>query len=110
MKRIAAIVIVSAAHFALCRLVNAAVLSSTAANVLETGQPFSATLMLWLSKALYFPLLSLPLYSRNWFPGDLILLVMAANSLLWGMGLVLGAAAAKKIYARSLQRPQQPLN
>ena len=108
MKKFAAIVIVSFVHFVLCDLVNTAVLSDTAANVFEISMPFSSTLMLLVSKALYFPLLSLHLYSRNWFPGDLIIIVMAANSLVWGIGLVLGAIAVKNIAKKKPGWPSLP--
>jgi hypothetical protein len=97
LKKTAAVIIVAAVHFGLCSLVNSAALSGTAASVLETGLPFSTSALLWLSRVLYFPILSLHLVSRNWFPGDLILIVMAANSLFWGIAVVLGTSAVRKL-------------
>ncbi len=106
MKKAAAIVIISATHFWLCGLVQKAVLDGTAASVLRGGPPLSTTLLLWLSRALYFPILTLHWVPRNWFPGDLIVVVLAANSLLWGTALVLCAAAvAKRIKKRGPGRP-----
>lgn len=97
MKKTAAVIIVAAVHFGLCSLVSSAALSGTAASVLETDLPLSTSALLWLSRVLYFPILSLHWVSRNWFPGDLILIVMAANSLLWGIAVVLGMSAAGKL-------------
>ena len=40
-----------------------------------------------LTRVLYFPIITLSLYSRQWFPGDWIYVPMGANSLLWGAGM-----------------------
>ena len=37
-----------------------------------------------LTRVLYFPIITLSLYSRQWFPGEWIYVPIAANSLLWG--------------------------
>jgi hypothetical protein len=46
------------------------------------------------TKWLYFPILAMALYPRHWFPGNLIAIPIAINSLLWGgvcvLGLVVG--------------------
>ncbi len=39
------------------------------------------------TKILYFPILTLALYPRYWFPGQMITIPIAVNSLLWGLGL-----------------------
>jgi hypothetical protein len=44
-------------------------------------------LLVWITRVLYFPVISLSLYSRQWFPGNWISVPMIANSLLWGMAL-----------------------
>jgi hypothetical protein len=53
----------------------------------------------WLTKILYFPVLGLALYPRHWFPGHLIYLPIAFNSLLWGVFL-----AAVQLIAGHLHR------
>jgi hypothetical protein len=40
-----------------------------------------------LTKLLHFPLVTLALYPREWFPGNWVYLPMAANSLIWGFGI-----------------------
>jgi hypothetical protein len=44
-------------------------------------------LLVWFTRVLYFPIISLSLYSRQWFPGNWILIPMITNSLLWGIAL-----------------------
>jgi hypothetical protein len=47
-----------------------------------------------VTKWLYFPILAMALYPCHWFPGNLIAIPIAVNSLLWGgvfmLGLVVG--------------------
>jgi len=85
MRKAVTILIISAIHFGLCRALNHAVLAAAAAHACDgTAAPVSGFLS-GLARVLYFPILSLHLYARNWFPGDLILIVLAANSLVWGI-------------------------
>ena len=39
------------------------------------------------TRVLYFPIITLSLYSRQWFPGNLIYIPIIANSLIWGITL-----------------------
>jgi len=77
----------SAVQFALTRVVSALTLSLVGrASFYESGSAYPAALGL-LSKALYFPVITLALYPRGFFPGNWILVPMAANSLLWGLAV-----------------------
>ncbi|MFZ0611887.1 MAG: hypothetical protein WAM73_06605 [Desulfobacterales bacterium] len=40
-----------------------------------------------LTRVLYFPVITLSLYSRKWVPGEWILVPMVVNSLLWGAAI-----------------------
>jgi hypothetical protein len=51
------------------------------------GARLAATLLVRLTKLLHFPLVTLALYPREWFPGNWVYLPMAANSLIWGFGI-----------------------
>jgi hypothetical protein len=42
-------------------------------------------LLVWFTRVLFFPVITLSLYSRKWFPGDWIYVPLAVNSLLWGI-------------------------
>jgi hypothetical protein len=56
-------------------------------------------LLIWTTRVLYFPIISLSLYSRKWFPGDWIYIPIIINSLLWGI-LVYGVLLGIKKFRR----------
>lgn len=87
MRKAGIILILSGAHFGLCKLLSRTLLAVMAAHASVSESAFSQSLLSGLAKVLYFPILSLHLYARNWFPGDLIVIVLAANSLVWGTTL-----------------------
>jgi hypothetical protein len=75
----------SAVQFALTRVVSVLTLSLVgSASFHESGSAYPAVLGT-LSKALYFPVITLALYPRGFFPGNWILVPIAANSLFWGL-------------------------
>jgi hypothetical protein len=51
------------------------------------GPGLAVTLLVRATKLLHFPLVTLALYPREWFPGNWIYLPMLANSLIWGAGI-----------------------
>jgi hypothetical protein len=57
-------------------------------------------LLTGVTKVIYFPILSQALYPRHWFPGDMITIPIAANSLLWGIGLMIIIGFARRIRYR----------
>ena len=69
--------------------------SHSAANpaVDETGlrrtrrHRYAVALLVRATKLLHFPLVTLALYPREWFPGNWVYLPMAANSLIWAYGI-----------------------
>jgi hypothetical protein len=89
---------IAAAHFALCMAVVAL------GSVISPPQPgqylglFQA--LAFLARILYFPLLSLGLYSRQYFPGNLIYLVVACNSILWALAICLLIGGYRKVRRR----------
>ena len=54
----------------------------------------------FFARILYFPLISLGLYSRQYFPGNLIYLVIVSNSILWALGIFLLIGGYRKIKGR----------
>lgn len=42
-------------------------------------------ILVWATRVLFFPVITLSLYSRKWFPGDWIYVPVVVNSLLWGI-------------------------
>ena len=52
------------------------------------GGPGTAiTLLVRVTKLLHFPLVTLALYPREWFPGNWVYVPMALNSLIWASGI-----------------------
>lgn len=45
--------------------------------------------LITLTRVLYFPIITLSLYSRQWFPGNWIYVPICANSLIWGAAMAL---------------------
>lgn len=58
-------------------------------------------MLVWVTRVLFFPVITLSLYSRKWFPGDWIYVPLAVNSLLWGV-TIYGLVCLLKRF-RSLQ-------
>lgn len=52
------------------------------------------------TQVLYFPILSLALYPRHWFPGSLITIPIAVNSLLWGVALATAVWLGRRVRSR----------
>jgi hypothetical protein len=78
----------AAIHFGLSHLI----LPLTMALVQQAsgaaeGAGMAVTLLVRLTRLLHFPIVTLALYPREWFPGNWIYLPMAANSLIWGFGI-----------------------
>lgn len=53
-----------------------------------SGSPVYS-LLAAITRILYFPVVTLALYPRHWFPGHWITVPIAVNSLLWGAALAL---------------------
>lgn len=58
-------------------------------------------LLTWATKVLYFPILSLALYPRHWFPGQMITIPIAVNSVLWGIMLALAIHIGRRRGSRN---------
>jgi hypothetical protein len=58
------------------------------------------SLLAGVTKVLYFPIVALALYPRHWFPGDMITIPIAVNSLLWGIGLTIALWLGRRIRYR----------
>jgi hypothetical protein len=87
MIRKASIVVgIAAVHFIATKIIVAltmqmgmfAASSSRAAGYL-------GSFLVWVTRVLFFPVITLSLYSRKYFPGDWIFVPVVVNSLLWGI-------------------------
>jgi hypothetical protein len=84
MKKVLIVIAIAAVHFVLTKGVTAISMSGALPTVYAPDGPVVLTRMLVaLTKALYFPLITLAVFPRSWFPGNLINLPIFLNSLLW---------------------------
>ena len=97
MKKLLIGVSIGATHFGICKVVTGLTLWVTDLD------PSSVTMvswltqsLVWLTRILYFPVLTLSLYKREWFPGDWVLIPMVMNSLIWAVGIYFGVACIRK--------------
>jgi hypothetical protein len=75
---------IAAVHFGLSNLI-VPLTRALAAHAAGTpgGSALGVTLLVRVTKLLHFPLVTLALYPREWFPGNWVYVPMAANSALW---------------------------
>jgi len=87
-KKFAIIVLLALVHFGLSVLVVAASLSVAAAVNPVRAEPAPVIRVLVMAtRILHFPIISLSLYSRQWFPGNLIYVPIFINSFLGAAGM-----------------------
>ena len=53
--------------------------------------------LVWASRILYFPVITLSLFPRNMFPGALVYVPILLNSFIWGILLYTAAAVFNRI-------------
>jgi hypothetical protein len=79
---------IAAVHFGLSNLILPLTTTlAKQASVAADGPGIALMLLVRATKLLHFPIVTLALYPREWFPGDWVYLPMAANSLIWGFGI-----------------------
>ena len=97
-RHIWSVFIISVLHFAACRLLVMATMTYDLANAGGGPDlPLYTRLLVGTTRVLYFPVISLSLYSRQLFPGNWIMIPIFINSLLWGVVIYLGYLLWKKI-------------
>jgi len=88
-KKFAILVIVALVHFAMSALIVPGAMSLATEPFMQTGPPLVFRILVVTTRILYFPIISLSLYSRQWFPGNWIYVPIGVNSMLWA-GVVCG--------------------
>ena len=87
-------------HFLICLAIVPLTLRVGETLAGGSSDTFLYGLLAMLTKILYFPILALALYPRHWFPGQMITIPIAFNSLLWGLALVLLLAGVRRLKGR----------
>ena len=81
-------IVIAVIHFCLSNLILPLTLALTKqAAATPEGTGMSVALLVRATQLLHFPLVTLALYPREWFPGEWVYVPMAANSLLWATGI-----------------------
>ena len=98
LKKTAIIGLVTIIHFVLC----VGIVPGTMAFVAGYDSGIQAPSVLFrilvvTTTVLHYPIISLALYSRHWFPGKWIYVPIGINSLLWGIAIYMGAAVYLKL-------------
>jgi len=79
---------IAAVHFGLSNLILPITMSLAAQGAgTANGQGLRVTLLVRMTKMLHFPLVTLALYPREWFPGNWVYVPMALNSVIWAFGI-----------------------
>ena len=99
---VAAGLLLAAGHFILSLGIVPLTLKIGSLVPLRTADSLVYAMLALATRVLYFPVLTLALYPRHWFPGDWIAIPIAVNSLLWGAGLALLLAVGRRLRVRSL--------
>lgn len=90
MKKLCTVIALAAAHLAVSKAVVAVAMQiDLYAAEADWATVALGRCLIALTRVLYFPIITLSLYSRHWFPGDWIYVPLAANSLLWGAAVTM---------------------
>jgi len=95
-RKIAIVLGLAAIHGGLCYGVTVLTLAATGSAAYATRPGIWTKALIAASKLLYMPVLGLGLFPRQWAPGDMIIIPLAVNSLIWGLGIyVMGSLILK---------------
>jgi len=97
MKKFFIILVITVVHLVFTKFVSMITLFVVTANVNETQMSFIGRLMMMLSKVLYFPVITLAWYPRQFFPGNFIFIPLFINSLLWALVIYTLFVSIKRI-------------
>jgi hypothetical protein len=100
MKKIIMIFLIALVHLGVSKTVVAIALAGTSGNAFDGEMSVWVKMLIWTTKVLYFPIISLSLYSRQWFPGKLIYIPIFTNSLLWAAVIYFAVRYFSKLLKR----------
>jgi len=98
MKKTFIIFVIAAAHSVITKFASMIALSVFTANVNEPQMSFVGRGMIMLSKVLYFPVITLAWYPRQFFPGNYVVIPLFINSLLWALVIYALLILIKRIF------------
>jgi hypothetical protein len=87
LKKFLIVLCIAAVHFVVTKMVTMITFSVFAANADETRISSVGHLLMMISRVLYFPVMTMAWYPRRFFPGNLIVIPLLINSLIWAIGI-----------------------
>lgn len=87
MKRILTFLAIAATHLMLTKALNAVTMASVSSHAFESRASLVSSILVSVTKILSFPTITLSLYSRQWYPGNLIYIPLVLNSLIWAAAI-----------------------
>jgi hypothetical protein len=99
MKKILLILVIAVTHAVFTKIISMISLSVVTANANEIQMSFIGRWMMMLSKVLYFPVITMAWYPRQFFPGNFIVIPLFINSLLWALMIYALLILIKRISA-----------
>ena len=102
MKKFFIFLIIALIHFGLSVLIIPMTMSvADALNAAQSTPTTGFQTLVAATRVLHFPIISLSLYSRQWFPGEWIRIPILMNSFLWAGGIYFLMVVFKKMLKKS---------
>ena len=102
MKKFVLFLFIALIHFGLSVAILPMTMSvADALNVSQTMPTMGLKILVAATRILYFPIISLSWYSRQWFPGDWIRIPMLINSFLWAGAIYFLVVFWRKIQGKA---------
>ena len=102
MKTLVIFLLIGLIHFGLSILIIPMTMSIAGTlNAAQSMPTVGLQILVAVTRALHFPIISLSWYSRLWFPGDWIRIPILINSFLWAGGIYFLVMVGKKIRGKS---------
>jgi hypothetical protein len=101
MKKFGIIILIALCHFGLCVLI--VPMTMSVYSTMTSQQPHLSPvirLLVQLTGILHFPIISLSLYPRMWFPGNWIYFPIAMNSLIVAVGIYFLVIMGRKMFKK----------
>ena len=97
MRKYFIILSIAVVHAGVTKIISSITLSIVTANVHNSQMPAIGRLFMSISKVLYSPVITMSFYPRQFFPGNLIIVPLFMNSLLWALIIYILAVLIKRL-------------
>ena len=107
MKKFVIIFLIALIHFGFSVLIVPMTMSvATAMDAIQPGPRLYVQILVAITRILHFPIIAGALYSRQWFPGDWIYVLIMLNSFIWAFGIYFLVVIYKKIIGKKNRNEQ----